>query len=195
MPRFRALVLAAALAAGCAGAPQVEEESAAPGAPVPLPSLEALPATFVMSASCPGCRSVTLTVRPDASFLSRERLGSSEFYDFGRWRREGDELRLAGGRDQRRYPLARLRRAPRVEPLRGPFRMIGVYDGATFRECLTGLAWSLADTRAASVLKQNLLKSNNTRTLVALDALLEGSPEVLRVFRPASILKGASCDG
>lgn len=188
-------MVAAALAAGCAGAPQVGEDTETPGAPVPLPSLDALPATFVMSASCPGCRSVTLTLRPDASFLSRERLGSSEFYDFGRWRREGEELRLAGGRDQRRYPLARLRREARVEPLRGPFRMVGVYDGAAFRECLTGLSWTLDDTRAAHVLKENLLKRNSARSLVAIDAQFEGSPEVLRVFRPASILKGASCDG
>jgi hypothetical protein len=188
-------VVAAALAAGCAGAPEVEDEKPSAGAPVPLPSLEALPATFVVGASCPGCRSVTVTLRPDSAFLSRERLGSSEFYDFGRWRREGDALQLAGGRDQRRYPLASLRRAPRLEPLRGPFRMLGVYDGATFRECLTGLSWTLDDTRAADVLKENLLKSNNARALVALDAQFEGSPGLLRVFRPASILKGTSCDG
>jgi hypothetical protein len=170
-------------------------EHGKPGAvaPVPLASLEALPATFVMSASCPGCRAVTLTLRPDSAFLSRERLGSSEFYDFGRWRREGDALQLAGGRDQRRYPLASLRRAPRVEPLRGPFRMVGVYDGASFRECLTGLSWVLDDTRAANVLKEEVSKSGKAR--VALDARFEGSPEVLRVFRPASILKGTSCDG
>ncbi len=184
-------MIAAALAAGCAGAPGVDDEK--PGAPVPLPSLEALPATFVMSASCPGCRAVTLTLRPDSAFVSRERLGSSEFYDFGRWRREGDALELAGGRDQRRYPLASLRRAPRVEPLRGPFRMVGVYDGATFRECLTGLSWTLDDTRAANVLKEQVVKSGKAR--VALDAQFEGAPEVLRVFRPASILKGTSCDG
>ncbi|MCD6042136.1 MAG: Heat shock protein [Burkholderiales bacterium] len=160
-----------------------------------MPSLAPLPATYVVSASCPGCLSVTLTLRPDAAFLSRERLGSSEFYDFGRWRLEGDVLQLAGGRDQRRYPISSLRRAPRVEPLRGPFRMVGFYDGATFKECLTGLAWRLADTRAAAVLKENLLKSNTPQALVALDALFGGSPEILRVFRPASILKRASCNG
>lgn len=191
MPRFKAVAFLAALLAGCAGGPPADE-ARAPAEPKALPSLSPLPASFVTRASCPGCRAVTLTLRPDGAFLSRERLGSSEFYDFGRWRLDGETLHLAGGRDQRRYPLDALRRAEGVEALRGPFRLVGFYDGTTFRECLTGLEWRLDDTRAAQVLNG---KVKNEKTLVALDAQFEGRPEVLRVFRPASILEGDSCNG
>ena len=49
-----------------------------------------------------------------------------------------------------------------MEPLRGPFRMIGLYDGATFKECLTGLAWPLAQTRAAETLKGEFLQGQGS---------------------------------
>ena len=51
-----------------------------------------------------------------------------------------------------------LRRAAQVETLRGPFRMVGVYDGARFKECLTGISWGFAETRAAETLRQEFRK-------------------------------------
>ncbi len=144
---------------------------------------------------CSGCLEVTLTLRPDGAYLLRDRLGASEFYDFGRWRYAEGTLELAGDRDTRRYRLEKLRRAARVEQLRGPFRLVGVYDGATFRECRTGLAWKLADTRAAQALKDEIVKAQGSPVLVALDAQLEGSPETLRVFRPAAVLDARGCPG
>jgi len=80
-----------------------------------------------------------------------------------------------------------------VEALRGPFRMIGLYDGATFKECRTGLAWPLAQTRAAETLKGEFLKGQGSAVLVTLDAQFEGAPEVLRVLRPASVLDARAC--
>ena len=145
--------------------------------------------------ACPGCLAVTLTLRPDGAYLLRDQLGASEFYDFGRWRYEEGTLELSGDRDTRRYPLKKLRQSSRVEPLRGPFRMVGVYDGAMFSECRTGLAWRLADTRAAHVLKDEITKAQGNPVLVALDAQFDGSPEMLRVLRPAAVLDARGCPG
>ena len=182
----------------------MQDKPAAPEKPGELP---ALPATFVNSPGCPGCLGVTVTLRPDGSYLVRELVGASEFYDFGRWRRVDGILELDGGRDApRRYALrgqaldsqpgtqgGDLTRAPQVEALRGPFRMIGTYDGDAFLECRTGIAWRFAPTRAAETLKAELGKRQTPRALVALDAQFEGSPEVLRVLRPATLLNGSAC--
>ena len=169
--------------------------------------LPPLPATYVNTPGCPGCLGVTLTLRPDGSYLVRERVGTSEFYDFGRWRRADSTLELVGGRDfPRRYALrgedldsqggtqgGDLKRAPQLEMLRGPFRLVGLYDGDTFKECRTGIAWGFADTRAASVLKEQFASQKSKLVLVALDAQFEGAPEMLRVLRPATILSERSC--
>ena len=172
----------------------------------PAPPL-ALPATYVNTPGCAGCLGVTLTLRPDGGYLVRERIGESEFYDFGRWRRAGDALELVGGRDAPRHYVLRggdldsqsgtqggdLKRAPRVEALRGPFRMVGLYDGERFRECRTGIAWRLSQTRAAEALREDFEKTRPGRALAALDAQFEGSPETLRVLRPAALLKAQAC--
>jgi hypothetical protein len=157
--------------------------------------LPPLPATLIQEAECPGCLAVTLTLRPDGAYLLRDELGASEFYDFGRWRYAEGTLELSGERDTRRYALKNLKPYSRVEPLRGPFRMVGVYDGTTFKECRTGLAWSLADTRAAQALQDEIRKAQGNPVLVALDAQFEGQPEVLRVFRPAAVLDARGCPG
>jgi hypothetical protein len=180
----------ALLAAACA-----REPPPAPAPEAPPPALPLLPATFVDEPDCPGCLAVTLTLRPDGAYLLRDQLGASEFYDFGRWRYAEGTLVLTGDRDTRRYPLKELRKASQVEQLRGPFRMVGVYDGATFRECRTGVAWKLADTRAAQALKDEIVKAQGNPVLVALDAQFEGAPEVLRVFRPPSVLDARGCPG
>jgi NlpE C-terminal OB domain len=172
---------------GCAQPPIEAPRAPVPDKPVELPQL---PATFV---SPSGCQAATVTLRPDGSFLLRDQLGASEFYDFGRWRLANGRLELAGDRDTRTYSLANLRRAPKVEVLRGPFRMVGLYDGATFTECRTQLKWPLSATRAADVLKQEYVKGPGKPALVALDAQFEGSPETLRVLRPASLLDKNSC--
>lgn len=190
---------------GCAQQPSVESE----GKSVPEKSgeLPALPATFVSTPGCPGCLAVTLTLRPDGSYLVREQVGESEFYDFGRWRRVDAELVLVGGRDApRRYVLrgqeldsqagtqgGDLKRAPQPEALRGPFRMVGVYDGSTFKECRTGIAWGFSDTRAAETLRHEFEKQKVKQALVSLDAQFEGAPESLRVQRPATLLKSSAC--
>ena len=175
-----------------------------PGKPGELP---VLPATFVSTPGCPGCLAVTLTLRPDGTYLVRERVGESEFYDFGRWRRVDAELVLVGGRDApRRYALrgqdldsqpgtqgGDLKRAPRPEALRGPFRMVGFYDGSTFRECRTGIAWSFSGTRAAETLRHEFQKQKVRQALVSLDAQFEGAPESLRMLRSATLLKGSAC--
>jgi hypothetical protein len=157
--------------------------------------LPPLPATLIQEAECPGCLAVTLTLRPDGAYLLRDKLGASEFYDFGRWRYAEGTLELSGERDTRRYALKNLKPYSRVEPLRGPFRMVGVYDGATFKECRTGLAWRLADTRASQNLTEEYLRKRKETVVVALDAQLEGTPEVLRVFRPAAVLDARGCPG
>jgi NlpE C-terminal OB domain len=188
---FGAALAAVLLLTACAQQPAPKE---APEPPPPA-ALPPLPATFVDEADCPGCLAVTLTLRPDGAYLLRDQLGASEFYDFGRWRYAAGTLELAGDRDTRRYQLKELRKASQVEQLRGPFRMVGVYDGASFRECRTGVAWKLADTRAAQALKDEIVKAQGNPVLVALDAQLEGVPEVLRVFRPPSVLDARGCPG
>jgi hypothetical protein len=206
LPRFSGLVAAVVLAVGCAQPPAEPQQTSVEEKAGELP---ALPATYVNTPGCPGCLGVTLTLRPDGSYLVRERVGTSEFYDFGRWRRAEGTLELVGGRDfPRRYALrgqdldsqggtqgGDLKRAPQLEMLRGPFRLVGLYDGTTFKECRTGLAWGFADTRAASVLKEQLASQKSNALLVALDAQFEGRPEVLRVLRPASVLSERSCPG
>jgi hypothetical protein len=200
------LIAALVLASGCAQPPAGRDEPPAPEKPGELP---ALPATYVNTPGCPGCLGVTLTLRPDGSYLVRERVGSSEFYDFGRWRRADGALELLGGRDfPRRYALrgqdldsqggtqgGDLKRAPQPELLRGPFRLVGIYDGSTFKECRTGLAWGFADTRAAKVLNDEFINRKSAPVLVALDAQFEGAPEMLRVLRPATLLSGRTCPG
>jgi hypothetical protein len=189
---------------GCAQEAPMEQKPAEekPG------ELPALPATFVNNPGCPGCLGVTLTLRPDGSYLVRELVGSSEFYDFGRWRRAEGTLELLGGRDApRRYALrgadldsqagtqgGDLKRAPQLEMLRGPFRLVGLYDGATFKECRTGLAWKLTDTRSAKALQEELSKKRKP-ALVAIDARFEGTPEMLVVQRQATLLNAESCPG
>jgi hypothetical protein len=188
LPRFSGLLLLVLL--GCAQPPTKPAPRPAPEKIVELPPL---PATLVAEAECPGCQAATLTLRPDGSFLLRDRLGASEFYDFGRWRYAQGTLELAGERDTRRYALANLRHAPRVEALRGPFRMVGLYDGRRFQECRSGVAWTFADTRAADTLRREFDKQGTRPALVSLDAQLEGSPETLRIFRPATLHNSASC--
>jgi hypothetical protein len=198
------LIGAALLAAACAQAPTEREQPSVPEKPGELPPL---PATFANIPGCPGCLAVTLTLRPDGSYLVRERVGEAEFYDFGRWRRADGVLELTGGRDApRRYALrgqeldsqpgtqgGDLKRAPQLEALRGPFRLVGLYDGAAFKECRTGLAWRFADTRAAKVLKDEFINRKSEAELVAVDAQFDGSPEMLRVLRPAVLLNERAC--
>jgi hypothetical protein len=178
------------MVAACAGAPEpvkrTTEEVREPA------TLGALPATYVSQSGCPGCLAATITLRPDNSFLLRDQLGASEFYDFGRWRFADGKLELAGDRDKRVYPLASLRRAAQVESLRGPFRMVGLYDGARFKECLTGISWGFAETRAAETLRQDFRKQKGP-ALVSVDAQIEGSPEALRVLRPATLHNARAC--
>jgi NlpE C-terminal OB domain len=189
LPRSSGFLAAALLVAACAQSPDAPDEKAAP-APQALPPL---PATFVNDPDCPGCLAVTVTLRSDGSYLLRDQLGASEFYDFGRWRYAGGTLELAGDRDTRSYPLASFRKSARVERLRGPFRLVGIYDGVTFKECRTGAAWRLAQTRAAETLKGELQKAQGAAVLVSLDAQFEGAPEVLRVLRPAAVLDARAC--
>jgi hypothetical protein len=201
----RSSVLLFLLLAGCAS------QSSKEGAPRASP-LAALPATFANTPSCDGCLAVALTLRPDGAYLVRERLGSSEFYDFGRWREGADGLLLEGGRDEpRRYALqppdtldslagtqgGNLKRLPQVEPLRGPFRVVGSYDGAAFRECRTGLSWPLGDSRPGDRLKEEFAEKRLHPSLVAIDGRLEAQAgrEVLVVSRPATLLTGLRCPG
>ena len=158
----------------------------------PLATLGALPATYVSQPGCPGCLAATITLRPNGSFLLRDQLGASEFYDFGRWRYAEGMLELVGDRDKRAFSLATLRRAARAETLRGPFRMVGLYDGARFKECLTGISWGFAETRAVETLRKEFQKQKGP-ALVSLDAQFEGSPEALRVLRPATLHNARAC--
>ena len=208
--RFRFLL--PLLAAACAGQPPRE---AAPQKPPPA-ALAGLPATFANTPSCDGCLGITLTLRPDGAYLVRERVGGSEFYDFGRWSQRPDGLLLEGGRDApRRYAVqpddvldslegtqgGNLKRQARVEPLRGPFRVVGTYDGALFRECRTGLAWTLGDSRPGERLKEEFAEMRGDKrvpaSLVAIDGRFEAQSgrEVLVVQRPASLLTGGRCPG
>jgi hypothetical protein len=205
LPRFSVLLLA--LMAGCASPEPAVQNDAAPSSP-----LANLPASFANTPSCEGCLSLALTLRPDGSYLVRERLGGSEFYDFGRWRQAADALVLEGERDLPRRYAARppdtldslpgtqggdLKRLPQVEPLRGPFRMVGTYDGAAFRECRTGRAWPVGDSRLGERLKEDLSDQRRSASLAAIDARLEsqGGREVLVVARPATLLTGERCPG
>jgi len=175
---------------GCAQAPTEKP----PVKPEPAPAtLGALPATYVDEAGCPGCLAATMTLRTDGSFLLREQLGATEFYDFGKWRYADGKLELAGDRDTRTYPVTALRRAGKVETLRGPFRMVGLYDGARFKECRTGISWGFAATRAAETLQSEFRKRPGGPALVSLDAQFEGSPEALRMFRPATLHNARAC--
>jgi len=183
----------------------------------PLASpLAGLPATFANTPGCDGCLGLTLTLRPDGAYLVRERLGGSEFFDFGRWTQKAGELLLEGGRDApRRYALlppdtldslegtqgGNLRLQPRMENLRGPFRLTGLYNGSSFKECRTGLAWPVDESRAAGDLKQDYLRSTLGRAgrpaLVVVDARLEqaGGSEEVRIQRSPAVLTAATCPG
>lgn len=178
----------------------------------PASPLAQLPATFANTPGCDGCLAVTLTLRPDGAYLVRERLAGSEFYDFGRWREEAGALLLEGGRDAlRRYgllppdtldslagtPGGDLRRQAQVETLRGPFRVVGRYDGAAFRECRTGLAWPIGESRPGERLKEELADRKLAASLVAIDGRFEpqAGREVLVVQRQATLLTGQSCPG
>ena len=203
------------MAAACASQPPQEEKETKVQQQQGSP-LAALPATFANTPGCDGCLALTITLRPDGAYLVRERLGGSEFYDFGRWRQAADGLLLEGGRDApRRYALlppdtldslegtqgGNLRRQPRMENLRGPFRLTGLYDGSRFTECRTGLAWPVDESRAARDLKQDYLKSALGRAgrpaLVVVDARLEqaGGSEEVRIQRSPVVLTAATCPG
>lgn len=209
MPPYRVLLVLAL--AACAGPPPEQPASAPP--PAERAALSRLPATYRNTPSCPGCLALTLTLRADGAYVARERLGSSEFYDFGRWResREDAVLHLDGGRDApRRYAIRTgdlldaqpgtrggdLKRASEVETLRGPFRMTGLFDGKVFKECQTGLAWALGDSRAAQALKEQF-PDRRPPVLVSLDGRFEpqGRGEVLRVVRTAAIHNERGCPG
>lgn len=204
LPRFSALLLV--LAVGCASSESRKEIK-----PESSP-LAGLPATFANTPSCDGCLGLTLTLRPDGAYVVRERLGGSEFYDFGRWTQKTDGLLLEGGRDApRRYALlppdtldsldgtqgGNLRRQGKLETLRGPFRVVGRYDGAVFRECRTGLAWPIAGSRLGERLKEDLAGNKLAASLVAIDGRFEpqAGREMLVVQRPATLLTGQSCPG
>jgi len=206
LPRFSVFLLV--LAVGCASS---EKEVAEDKSPAASP-LAGLPATFANAPSCEGCLALTVTLRPDGAYLVRERVGGSEFYDFGRWREAADGLVLEGGRDApRRYAPklpdmldslpgtlgGDLKRQSQVEPLRGPFRVIGRYDGATFRECRTGLAWPLGASRPGERLREELAEKKLDAALVAIDGRFEpqAGREVLVVQRPATLLTGERCPG
>jgi len=213
LPRFNGFLALCLFLAGCAQ-PSRGPDSGGGGDP-----LAQLPATFESTPSCPTCLQVTLTLRPDGSYALRQRLASSEFYDFGRWRASPAEglVFLEGGRFETLRYLVRppdalaaqegvqggdLKRRPQVEKLRGPFRLTGLYDGATFKDCRTGLAWPVDDSRAAGDLKREYQKTEaglaGKPALVAIDARFdeEGAPrEELHIQRSPAILSGAACPG
>jgi len=206
---FRAFLLAVLLSA-CA------QPERAPDAPAPLPvaALPPLPASFESIPACPTCGSVALILRKDGGFLLRERVGRSDFSDFGRWSLLADgTISLQGEREKRRY-------APRadgsldaleggggdlmpkgaIEPIRGPFRLTGLYDGATFKDCRTGLAWPVDDSQAGGGLKREYLKTEagmeGKPALVAIDARFdeEGTArEEVHIQRIPTILAGTAC--
>jgi hypothetical protein len=142
-------------------------------------------------------------------------VGPSEFYDFGRWQLSGADglLFLEGGREAARYLIAApdtlqaqdgtqggdLKRKPQLEDLRGPFRLNGLYDGATFKECRTGIAWPVDDSRAGGSLKQDYQKSAPGKAgkaaLVSIDArfVLDGGREEVRIQRLPAILDATAC--
>jgi len=208
LPRFSVFLVA--LVVGCAPQPGRDAQQEAP--PAQGSPLAQLPATFANTPGCDGCLALAVTLRPDGAYLVRERLGGSEFYDFGRWRQEAGGLLLEGGRDApRRYALlppdtldsqpgtpgGNLQRQAQIEALRGPFRVVGNYDGAAFRECRTGLAWPLGESRPGERLKEELAEKKLTASLVAIDGRFEpqGGREVLVVQRQATLLTGERCPG
>jgi hypothetical protein len=208
LPRFSFFLLL--MAVGCAS-PESPKEIPGEKAPSASP-LAGLPATFANTPSCEDCLSLTLTLRPDGAYLVRERVGASEFYDFGRWREAPDALVLEGSRDDpRRYAPkppdmldslpgtlgGDLKRQPKVEALRGPFRVLGSYNGVAFRECRTGLVWPVGESRLGERLKDDFGQKGVAEALVAIDGRFEaqGGREVLVVQRPATLLTVVACPG
>jgi len=208
LPRFSVFLLV--LAVGCAS-PEIRQEIPEGKPPIAAP-LAGLPATFANTPGCEDCLSLTLTLRPDGAYLVRERVRGSEFYDFGRWREGPEGLVLEGGRDApRRYAPkppdmldslpgtlgGDLKRQPQVEPLRGPFRVVGSFDGAAFQECRTGLVWPLGESRPGERLKEEFAVRALAQALVAIDGRFEaqGGREVLVVQRPATVLTVVACPG
>jgi hypothetical protein len=213
LPRFSCVLLLAL--AACAQQPR--EASETPESRPIVAPLPALPATYGGASNCAGCGAVTLLLRPDGAFLLRERIGPSEFSDFGRWSRLPDgTLELQGSRDaKRRYaprpdgslevlegPGDRLRRQEGAQPIRGPFRMVGLYDGRSFRDCSTGLAWPLDESRAGAELMRAYRGSPagaaGRPALVSIDARLENegtAQEQIRVQRIPAVLSGSACPG
>jgi hypothetical protein len=199
--------------AGCAQSPDAPVAGSEGGAD----PLARLPATFENVPSCPACLRVTMTLRPDGGYAVREQLASSEFYDFGRWQASRAEglLFLEGGRFATlRYLLqppdalqaqegvqgGNLKRRAEVERLRGPFRLTGLYDGASFKHCLTGLAWPVDDSQAGGGLKSEYLKTEagmaGRPALVAIDARLDAQAaarEEVHIQRIPAILAGSAC--
>ncbi len=213
MPRYSVLLLLAL--AACAGS---QEEQATPAPRSERAALGRLPATFQNTPSCAACLALTVTLRADGAYVARERLGASEFYDFGRWReaREEGVLQLSGGRAAPRSyairaggaleaqpgtPGGDLERASAVEALRGPFRLVGLFDGTRFKECQTGLAWPLDDSRAGQALKEQFSSRRDQAVLVSVDGRFEpaagtgGRGEALRVIRTAAIHNQRGCPG
>ena len=210
MPRFSAIALLAALAAGCAQGPVAPSSGGAPARHATLPPL---PASFESTQDC--CVKITLNLRPDGAYAMRQVFGPSEFYDFGRWQLSSSDglLFLEGGRDAQRYLVSAtdtlraqdgtqggdLKRKPQLEDLRGPFRLNGLYDGATFKECRTGIAWPVDDSRAGGSLKQDYQNSAPGKAgkpaLVSIDArfVLDGGREEVRIQRLPAILDATAC--
>jgi hypothetical protein len=209
-------LLLLAFAASCAQQPDVPVGVSKAGSDAD--PLARLPATFENTPSCPFCLQVTLTLRPDGSYTVRERLASSEFYDFGHWQASRAEglLFLEGGRFATlRYLLqppdtldaqegvqgGDLKRRAEVERLRGPFRLTGLYDGERFKDCRTGLAWPVDDSPAGGGLKREYQKTEAGRAgkpaLVAIDARFdeEGGREEVHIQRLPAILPGTACPG
>jgi hypothetical protein len=202
--------LLAVLLTGCAQPERAPEAPAREPAIAPLP---ALPASFESVPPCPACAAVTLTLRKDGGFLLRERVGNTEFSDFGRWTLAADgTLTLQGERERRRY-------APRtngalddldgggpllpkaaITPIRGPFRMIGLYDGTTFKDCRTGISWPVDDSRAGGSLREDYRRSApglaGRPALVSIDARFdEEDParEEVHIQRIPAILSATAC--
>jgi hypothetical protein len=203
------VALAVALAAACAQAPNAPP-GRSPHAPI---ALDGLPASFETVQDC--CVKITVNLRPDGAYAMRQVLGPSEFYDFGRWQLSSTDglLFLEGGRDAPRYLVStpdtlqpqdgtqggELKRKPQLEDLRGPFRLNGLYDGATFKECRTGIAWPLDDSRAGGSLKEDYQRSVPGRAgkpaLVSVDArfVQDGGREEVRIQRLPAILGATAC--
>jgi hypothetical protein len=207
-------LLLLAVLAGCAQPPGVPDGMPAAGSDAD--PLAQLPASFRNAPSCPVCLQLTVNLRPDGSYTVRERLGSSEFYDFGRWQASRAEglLFLEGGRfDTLRYLLrspdaleaqqgvqgGNLKRQPQIDKLPGPFRLTGLYDGGSFKECRTGITWPVDDSRAGGGLKREYQQSKPGQegkpALVAIDARFdeEGGREEVHIQRLPVILAATAC--